>query len=399
MNRQQIIDREAASMASLYWKRGVVVARGLGATLWDTDGREYLDCTSNYGVSIVGHCHPKVVEAIKSQAEKLTSCHGSYYNEARSELLDRLVRIAPGGLTRSYLSNSGAEAVEFAFKLAKKKTGKTEIIAMMNAFHGKSMGALAATWKKMYKEGFGPMMPGYRHAPFGNIEKIKELVTPDTAAIVTEPIQGEGGINVPQPDFLKRLRELCDEKGLLLILDEIQTGMGRTGKMFACQHTGVEPDIMCISKGIANGLPLGVTMAREDVMSALSVGDHTSTFGGGPIPCAAAAATIDALLEEHLIEKSALEGKYLLDRLRQMGSRYKTIREARGMGLMIGIELRFKVIDLMNRCQDRGVLTLEAGRNILRLLPSLVITRDQINRALAVLDEALGVEESEHFPN
>jgi acetylornithine/LysW-gamma-L-lysine aminotransferase len=261
------------------------------------------------------------------------------------------------------------------------------------------MGALAATWKKMYKEGFGPMMPGYRHAPFGNIEKIKELITPDTAAIVTEPIQGEGGINVPQPDFLKRLRELCDEKGLLLILDEIQTGMGRTGKMFACQHTGVEPDIMCISKGIANGLPLGVTMAREDVMSALSVGDHTSTFGGGPIPCAAAAATIDALLEEHLIEKSALEGKYLLDRLRQMGSRYKTIREARGMGLMIGIELRFKVIDLMNRCQDRGVLTLEAGRNILRLLPPLVITHDQINRALAVLDEALGVEESEHFPN
>jgi acetylornithine/LysW-gamma-L-lysine aminotransferase len=399
MNRQQIIDREAASMASLYWKRGVVVARGLGATLWDTDGREYLDCTSNYGVSIVGHCHPKVVEAIKSQAEKLTSCHGSYYNEARSELLDRLVRIAPGGLTRSYLSNSGAEAVEFAFKLAKKKTGKTEIIAMMNAFHGKSMGALAATWKKTYKEGFGPMMPGYRHAPFGNIEKIKELITPDTAAIVTEPIQGEGGINVPQPDFLKRLRELCDEKGLLLILDEIQTGMGRTGKMFACQHTGVEPDIMCISKGIANGLPLGVTMAREDVMSALSVGDHTSTFGGGPIPCAAAAATIDALLEEHLIEKSALEGKYLLDRLRQMGSRYKTIREARGMGLMIGMELRFTVIDVMNRCQDRGVLILEAGRNILRLLPPLVITRDQINRALLVIDEALGVEESEHFPS
>ena len=399
MNRQEIIDRETASMANLYWKRGVVAARGMGATLWDADGREYIDCTSNYGVSVVGHCHPKVVEAIKSQAEKLTSCHGAYYNEARSGLLERLSKIAPKELTRSYLSNSGAEAVEFAFKLAKRKTGKTEIVAMMNAFHGKSMGALAATWKKKYKEGFGPMMPGYRHAPFGNIEKIREAITPDTAAVVTEPIQGEGGINVPPPEFLRHLRELCDEKGVLLILDEIQTGMGRTGKMFACQHTGVEPDIMCISKGIANGLPLSVTMAREDVMSAVGVGDHTSTFGGGPIPCAAAAATIDVLLEEHLPEKAALEGGYLLDRLRQIGSRYRTIREVRGMGLMIGVELRFEVIGVMNRCQDRGILTLEAGRNILRLLPPLVITRDQINRAMAVLDEAFGAEESEHFPS
>ena len=399
MNRQQIIDRETTSTANLYWKRGVVASRGLGSILWDADGREYIDCTSNYGVSIVGHCHPKVVEAIKSQAEKLTSCHGAYYNEARSELLDRLTRIAPRELTRSFLGNSGAEAVEFAFKLAKKKTGKVEIIAMMNAFHGKSMGALAATWRKKYKEGFGPMMPGYRHAPFGNIEKIREAITPDTAAIVTEPIQGEGGINIPPPDFLRQLRELCDEKGVLLILDEIQTGMGRTGKMFACQHTGIVPDIMCISKGIANGLPLGVTMAREDVMAAMGVGDHTSTFGGGPIPCAAAVATIDVLLEERLPEKTMRDGEYLLGRLREMGSRYKTIREARGMGLMIGVELRFEVINVMNRSQDRGVLTLEAGRNILRLLPSLVITRDQIGRVVEVLDEAFGAEESEHFPS
>ena len=399
MNRQEIIDRETASMANLYWKRGVVAARGMGAILWDAEGREYIDCTSNYGVSVVGHCHPKVVEAIKAQAEKLTSCHGAYYNETRSELLERLSKIAPKELTRSYLSNSGSEAVEFAFKLAKRKTGKTEIVAMMNAFHGKSMGALAATWKKKYKEGFGPMMPGYRHAPFGNIEKIREAITADTAAVVTEPIQGEGGINVPPPEFLRHLRELCDEKGVLLILDEIQTGMGRTGKMFACQHTGVEPDIMCISKGIANGLPLSVTMAREDVMSAVGVGDHTSTFGGGPIPCAAAAATIDVLLEEHLPEKAALEGGYLLDRLRQIGSRYRTIREVRGMGLMIGVELRFEVIGVMNRCQDRGILTLEAGRNILRLLPPLVINRDQINSVMAVLDEVFGAEESEHFPS
>jgi acetylornithine/LysW-gamma-L-lysine aminotransferase len=398
MNRQEIIDRETASMANLYWKRGVVAARGKGATLWDADGREYIDCTSNYGVSIVGHCHPRVVEAIKAQAEKLTSCHGAYYNEARSELLERLSKIAPKELTRSYLSNSGAEAVEFAFKLAKRKTGKNEIVAMMNAFHGKSMGALAATWKKKYKEGFGPMMPGYRHAPFGNIEKIREEINPDTAAVVTEPIQGEGGINVPPPEFLRQLRELCDEKGVLLILDEIQTGMGRTGKMFACQHVGVVPDILCLSKGIANGLPLGVTMAQEDVMSAVGKGDHSSTFGGGPITCAAAAATIDVLLKEHLPEKAARDGEYLLGHIKKMGAKYKTIREPRGMGLMIGVELRFEVINVMNRSQERGVLTLEAGRNILRLLPPLVITRGQIDRVVMVLDEAFGVEESERFP-
>lgn len=199
MNRQEIMDREDASMANLYWKRGVVAARGRGATLWDADGREFIDLTSNYGVSIVGHCHPRVVSAIKEQAEKLTSCHGAFYNEARSELLERLSRIAPKQLTRSYLSNSGAESVEFAFKLAKKKTGKTEIVAMMNGFHGKSMGALAATWKKKYREGFGPMVPGYVHAPFGNMEKIREAITPDTAAVVTEPIQGEGASMFPYP--------------------------------------------------------------------------------------------------------------------------------------------------------------------------------------------------------
>ena len=398
MNRQQIIDRESTSMANLYWKRELVAAQGRGALLWDTDGREYIDCTSNYGVSVVGHCHPRVVAAIKEQAERLVSCHGSYYIEARSELLERLSRIAPAELTRSFLSNSGSEAIEFAFKLAKRKTGRSEIVAMMNAFHGKSMWALSATWKKKYREGFGPMLPGYRHAPFGNIERIRDAITEDTAAVITEPIQGEGGINLPPPGFLKQLRELCDEKGVLLILDEIQTGMGRTGKMFACQHTGVVPDIMCVSKGIASGLPLGVTMAREDIMSSVAVGDHSSTFGGGPIPCAAAAATIDVLVEERIPEKTARDGEYLIGKLRELGKKYKVVREVRGMGLMIGVESRFEIIGVMDRSQGRGVLTLEAGRNVLRLLPPLVITREQIGRVVSVLEEAFGVEEVERFP-
>ena len=398
MNRQQIIDRESTSMANLYWKRNLVAARGRGAMLWDADGREYIDCTSNYGVSVVGHCHPRVVAAIKEQAERLVSCHGSFYIDARSGLLERLSRIAPAELTRSFLSNSGSEAIEFAFKLAKRKTGKSEIVAMMNAFHGKSMGALSATWKKKYREGFGPMLPGYRHAPFGNIERIRDAITEDTAAVITEPIQGEGGINLPPPGFLKQLRELCDEKGVLLILDEIQTGMGRTGKMFACQHSGVVPDIMCVSKGIASGLPLGVTMAREDVMSSVAVGDHSSTFGGGPIPCAAATATIDVLIEERIPEKTARDGEHLIGKLREFEKKYRVLREVRGMGLMIGIESRFEIIGVMDRSQERGILTLEAGRNVLRLLPPLVITREQIDRVVSVLDEAFGAEEVERFP-
>jgi len=398
MNRQQIIDRESTSMANLYWKRNLVAARGRGAMLWDADGREYIDCTSNYGVSVVGHCHPRVVAAIKEQAERLVSCHGSFYIDARSGLLERLSRIAPAELTRSFLSNSGSEAIEFAFKLAKRKTGKSEIVAMMNAFHGKSMGALSATWKKKYREGFGPMLPGYRHAPFGNIERIRDAITEDTAAVITEPIQGEGGINLPPPGFLKQLRELCDEKGVLLILDEIQTGMGRTGKMFACQHSGVVPDIMCVSKGIASGLPLGVTMAREDVMYSVAVGDHSSTFGGGPIPCAAATATIDVLIEERIPEKTARDGEHLIGKLREFEKKYRVLREVRGMGLMIGIESRFEIIGVMDRSQERGILTLEAGRNVLRLLPPLVITREQIDRVVSVLDEAFGAEEVERFP-
>ncbi|MBM3291626.1 aspartate aminotransferase family protein [Candidatus Bathyarchaeota archaeon] len=386
-------------MANLYWKRGVVASKGQGAILWDVNGREYIDCTSNYGVAIVGHCHPKVVEAVKLQAEQLMSCHGGYNNEARSEFLEKINKIAPKELTRTYLSNSGTEAVEFALKLAKKKTEKTEIIAMMNAFHGKSLGALSATWKKKYKEGFGPMVPGYKHAPYGNIEKIRDTITTDTAAIITEPIQGEGGINLPPQDFLQQLRELCDEKNILLIFDEIQTGMGRTGKMFACQHTNVTPDIMCLSKGIASGLPLGATMAKEEIMSSIGIGDHSSTFGGGPIQCAAGAATIDVLINEKLPEKAASNGKYILNKMNEMGRKYKTIREARGLGLMLGVETRFEIINIMNRCQEKNVLTLEAGRNILRLLPPLVITQTQIDKVLTTLNEVFGVEESERFPH
>jgi acetylornithine/LysW-gamma-L-lysine aminotransferase len=389
-----IVDREANTMASTYWKRPLVISHGIGAILWDSEGREYLDCTSNYGVAITGHCHPRVVEAIRKQSELLLSCHGTFYNESRSGLLERLSAIAPQSLSRAFLSNSGTEAIEFAFKLARRSTGKTGIISMMGAFHGKTMGALSATWNKKYRIPFEPLVPGFKHVPYGKLERVEAAIDDETAAIIAEPIQGESGINVPADDYLPGLRDICDDKGVLLILDEIQTGFGRTGDMFACQHHGIEPDIICLAKAVASGLPMGATMATEEVMSKLKMGDHSSTFGGGPVACAAACATIDVLRDERLPERARENGDYMLSRLKELEERYRIVREARGRGLMLGLELRFDVLNIIMGALEKGVLFLDAGRNVVRMLPPLIINREEIDRAIMVLDEVLGVEEA-----
>jgi acetylornithine/LysW-gamma-L-lysine aminotransferase len=381
-------------MASTYWKRPLVISHGIGAILWDAEGREYLDCTSNYGVAITGHCHPRVVEAIRKQSELLLSCHGTFYNESRSGLLERLSAIAPQSLSRAFLSNSGTEAIEFAFKLARRSTGKTGIISMMGAFHGKTMGALSATWNKKYRIPFEPLVPGFKHVPYGKLERVEAAIDDETAAIIAEPIQGESGINVPADDYLPGLRDICDDKGVLLILDEIQTGFGRTGDMFACQHHGIEPDIICLAKAVASGLPMGATMATEEVMSKLKMGDHSSTFGGGPVACAAACATIDVLRDERLPERARENGDYMLSRLKELEERYRIVREARGRGLMLGLELRFDVLNIIMGALEKGVLFLDAGRNVVRMLPPLIINREEIDRAIMVLDEVLGVEEA-----
>jgi len=393
MKGREVVERENLSMAGIYWKRPLVITRGRGATLWDADGKRYIDCTGNYGVAIVGHSHPRVVAAIKAQAEKLISCHGTFYNEARSEFLEKLMSLAPGGLDRAFLSNSGAESVEFALKLARRSTGKTDIVAMMGGFHGKTMGALSATWKRKYRTPFEPLVPGFSHVPFGNIERVEKAISEKTAAVITEPIQGESGVNLPPDDFLPALRELCDERGVLLIVDEVQTGLGRTGKMFACEHWGVEPDILCLAKAVASGLPMGVTMARSGIMSAIGVGEHSSTFGGGPVACAAASATIDVILEEKLPERAARLGRCFMERLEALKGDHGIIREVRGLGLMVGVELRFDVLNVLLGALSRGVLILDAGRNILRFLPPLVIEEAQIDAVVSVLDEVLGEEE------
>jgi acetylornithine/LysW-gamma-L-lysine aminotransferase len=392
VNEKEIIDIEKQFMANVYAKKPLVITRGKGALVWDINGKQYIDCTGSYGVCIVGHCHPKVVEAVKKQAEKLISCHSSLYNDARSEFLQKITKITPKGLNKVFLANSGAEAVESAIKLARKFSGKPEIIAMMGAFHGKTMGALSATWDKKYREPFLPLVPEFKHVPSDNLERVKEAVTEKTAAIIAEPIRGESGIRVPSDDFLPGLREICDEKGVLLILDEVQTGFGRTGKIFACEHWNIVPDILCVAKSVAGGLPLGVTIAKEDVMSSLKLGEHTTTFGGNPLVCAAACAAIDILIEEKLAERAATLGAYFKEKLVDLQVKHKVVREVRGLGLMLGMELRFDVLQIILQAMDKGVLILDAGRNVLRFLPPLVIEKGQIDKVVAILDTILEEE-------
>jgi len=384
---------EEKLMANVYAKRPVVITKGKGALVWDINGKEYIDCTGSYGVCIVGHSHPKVVEAIRRQAEILISCHASFYNDVRSELLQKITQMAPKGLNKVFLENSGSESVECAVKLARKFSGKPEIIAMMGAFHGKTMGALSATWDKKYREPFKPLVPEFKHVSPDDLEKVREAITEKTAAIIVEPIRGEGGIRVPPNDFLPGLREICDEKDVLLIFDEVQTGFGRTGKIFACEHWDVVPDILCLAKSVAGGLPFGITIAKENVMSSLKVGEHTSTFSGGPLVCAAACAAIDVLVEEKLPERAATLGGYFKEKLEVLQARHKIVREVRGLGLMIGMELRFDVLNIILKSMDRGVLILDAGKNILRFLPPLVIEREHIDRVIATLDKIMEEEE------
>jgi len=385
--------------ANIYARRNLVIERGKGAIVWDKSGREYIDCMSAYGVAIVGHCHPKIVEAIKRQAETMYSCHNSIYTEARSEFLRKLMAITPPGLKRAFLSNSGTESVEAAIKMARRFTGKTDIVAFVEAFHGKTMGALSATWNPRYRTPFEPLVPGFRHVPYGKTEAVVAAINEKTAAVIVEPIQGEGGIRVPPPEFLKELRELCNKRNILLIFDEVQTGFGRTGKLFACEYSGVIPDILCLAKSVAGGLPLGVTVAKEDVIGALRLGEHSSTFGGNPLVCAAASAVIDVVVGENLPERAAELGRHLMRKLEETHERHKIVREVRGRGLMIGVECRFDIYNMLVETQRRGVIILDAGRNILRFLPPLVITQEQLDKAASVVDIVVGEEDAKlHRP-
>jgi acetylornithine/LysW-gamma-L-lysine aminotransferase len=384
MNHRQMEDQFSVGV---YQKRDLVIVRGDGARVWDEAGREYVDCVAGIGVANVGHCHPAVVAAIQSQAARLITCNEIFYNDARARALERLDRITPEGINRFFLCNSGTEAVEGAIKFARMATGRKHVVAAMRGYHGKTLGSLSATWERKYKEPFAPLVPDFSHVPYNNAAEFEKAINDQTAAVILEPIQGEGGVRPATAEFLQAVRTACDKKGALLIIDEIQTGFGRTGRMFACEHFGILPDILTMAKGIAGGVPMGA-IGIDRRVGEIEKQSHTSTFGGNPLACAAAIAAIDVLVGQDLPRHAAEMGAYFVARLRAMAS--PRVREIRGLGLMIGLELKEKAGPFAQALMQEGVLALLAGTTVLRFLPPLVITREQIDRVVDALAHVLG---------
>ncbi|HSL31011.1 MAG TPA: aspartate aminotransferase family protein [Anaerolineales bacterium] len=388
MNTQEIIDIETRNSAGTYAKQSLVIVRGRGASLFDANGMEYLDCSSGHGVANLGHAHPKIAEALYRQASTLITLFESFPNDKRAELMKKITSLVDG-LDRVFLCNSGTEAVEAALKFARISTGRKNIVAAMRGFHGRTYGSLSATFNKKYREGFEPLVPGFSHVPYTHIEALKNAVTEETAAVILEVVQGEGGVYPAKAEYLQAARVICDERGALLIIDEIQTGFGRTGRMFAIEHYGITPDLLACAKSLAGGVPMGAVLIGRDVKN-LMPGVHGSTFGGNPLSCAAAIAALEIMNEEDLLHQAAVKGAYLMKKLESLKSPY--IREIRGLGLMIGIEMKHKVADYITALQKRRVIVLNAGMTVIRLLPPLVITYQQLDCLVDVLSEVLTTE-------
>jgi len=381
-------------LGNLYQRFPVTIEKGLGSHVWDTDNNEYIDCMGGYGVALVGHRNERGVNAIKSQIGKVITVHSSFYNKTREEFLQTLIDIAPSGLSQVHLNNSGAESVEAAIKFARKFTCKKKMVAMKGSYHGKSMGALSLTFNPKYREPFQPLVEEVSFSPYGDVDALQNVVDKDTAFVILEPIQGESGIHVPPEGFLQEVRKICDENDSLLIFDEIQSGLGRTGSMWASEHWKTVPDIMCLAKGIAGGVPMGATLVRPDILAVMKKGEHSSTFGGNPLACAAGTATLHALTQDGLIENAKSMGEKFSHGLEELKSKHKIIREVRGKGLMIGVELKFEVKDILMEGIKNGLLLLYSGRNILRFLPPLVISEEDTVKTLQILDKLLTNEEN-----
>jgi acetylornithine/LysW-gamma-L-lysine aminotransferase len=376
---------ESAHASGLYTKQPLTFVRGQGATLWDDQGQAYIDCMAGHGVANLGHAHPRVAQAIAEQAQRLITLPETYCNDQRARLVEVLCNLVPG-LERVFFCNSGTEAVEAALKFARLSSGRTQIVAAMRGFHGRTMGALSATWNKTYRTPFEPLVPDFKHVPYNKIEALDKAVGEGAAAVILEAVQGEGGVHVAHPEYLQAAQEICAQRGALLILDEVQAGWGRTGKLFAFQHFDVQPDLVCLAKSIAGGLPMGATLIGSRVQN-LGPGLHGSTFGGNPLASAAALASLQIIEEEKLPQQAAEKGAYLIERLRQIDS--PRVRQVRGLGLMIGIELKQKVAPYLQAMAERKVIALPAGLTVIRLLPPLVITYEQIDQVVAVLEQVL----------
>jgi acetylornithine/LysW-gamma-L-lysine aminotransferase len=380
--------------SGIYAKKPIVLVRGKGTRVWDAQGCEYLDCATGMGVAAVGHANEYVVRAITEQAQRLLTCpDGHFYNDARAGLIEKLMEVAPQGLTRIFLCNTGTETVEAAIKFARGFMKKPGIIAAMRSFHGRTLGALSATWNPKYREPFEPLVPKFSFVPYGDIAKLKAAINDETAAVILEPIQGESGVHVAPPGYLEAIRSVCDEKGVLLILDEIQTGFGRTGRFFACEHFSITPDIMCISKAMGGGVPIGAALMRDAIT--LDKAQHGSTFGGNPLACAAARAAITYIQEKDLVRKARENGAYFLQRLKAFEGQ-GPVREARGLGLMLGLELREKSAPYLMQLIDEGILALAAGPTVIRLLPPLEISRAEIDQVIEALSKILNSKMTRH---
>ena len=386
MEPKQIIECEDQHSSGMYYKRPVVLVRGEGTRVWDIDGREYLDCTAGIGVAALGHAHPVVIEALRKQASRLITCHELFYNDQRAALFKRLDVVTPPSINRFFLSNSGAEANEAAIKFARAATGRTEIVAMMRGYHGKTFGALSATWGDDFRKPFEPLVPGFRTIPFNRPEAIADTISDATAAVLVEIVQGEGGVRPATEEFMKTLRSACTEHGALLVIDEVQTGFGRTGRLFAFEHHGVIPDILTLAKSVAGGLPMGVTAFGETV-GQLAKQSHTNTFGGNPLACAVAERVIAHIVETDLPTRAAEHGQHLMNAIRGLSK--PQVREVRGLGLMIGIELKQPAGKVARSLMDEGVLVLLAGPKVLRLLPPLVIEASEVDQIVDAFGKVL----------
>jgi acetylornithine/LysW-gamma-L-lysine aminotransferase len=389
----KLILNEDSYLINLYQRFPVTIERAQGATIWDTDGKEYIDCMGGYGVAIIGHCNKDVIDAITLQMNKLMVCHMSTYNNSRLEFLSKLKSVAPDNLNKIFFSNSGAESIEAALKFARKFSQKTGVVSMYGGYHGKTFGSLSVTFNSKYRKSFSPLLEGVKFVPFGDISSLAEAIDESIGTVIIEPIQGESGIIMPPEGYVKAVRELCTEKNLVLIFDEIQTGLGRTGKMWAGENWNAVPDIMCIAKGIASGIPTGVTFVKEEIANCMNLGEHSSTFAGNPISSSAGSATIDTIIKEDLVTKASDTGTYFKKKLIELKDKHPIIRDVRGMGMMLALESRFDVREILMDGIKNGLLMLYSGRTVIRLLPPLVMKKEQVSRAIEIMDEILFVEE------
>ena len=395
MNTQDVLKEYESYVIANYGRSPIVMDRGQGSYLWDLDGKKYLDFFPGWGCSAIGHCHPKVVSAIQTQAERLIHIDNTFYSVPQGRLARILSELGFGG--KAFFCNSGAEANEAAIKLARRHTpaGRYKIITMEKSFHGRTFGAMSATAQSKTHAGHQPLLPGFTYVPFDDINAVAKAVDAETAAVLVEPIQGEGGVRVPADDYLPKLRELCDENRILLILDEVQTGCGRTGKMFAYQHTPIEPDIMTLAKALGAGAPIGAIVAADEVAASLTPGSHATTFGANPLVVSAAIAMFEVIQSEGLLDNAVQMGRRIRDKVDQLSNEFSFIEGVRGKGLMLAIELSIPGAGIVAAAMDRGLRVNCTQDTFLRMLPPINVTAEQVDEAFDILADACAAVHSE----